>query len=174
MRVRKLDADGDMSFGNSTRDFWINTPEAPAQCAMTRLRLSQGDWFANLTDGTPWASQVLGERTSSTRDVVVRGTVLGTQGVTDINEYSSVTDGNTRTWNVAMTMDTVYGAAALALARLPGTLPPGAVVSSSNARLLGIQGSRLTPMTAVPADLTRGPRTDIVDFRIGAIDSGVF
>ena len=42
MRYRKLDEDGDYSFGRGAADFWVNVPDAPAQAVRTRLALWQG------------------------------------------------------------------------------------------------------------------------------------
>ena len=171
MRYRKLDANGDYSFGHGMQDFWINQPEAVAQWCLTRLWLNQGEWFADTSDGTPWKTEVLGERTRFTRDMVVRERVATTPGVTEITRYASSLDVNTRAWAAAMTVDTVYGAVALASARLPGSVPDP-IVFGQRAELLGIVGPGVARMT--PANLLVGPRSDVTDFAISAIESGTF
>lgn len=45
MKVRKLNADGDMCLGHGSADYIENTPEAVAQNVMTRLSLWSGQWF---------------------------------------------------------------------------------------------------------------------------------
>jgi hypothetical protein len=109
MRYRKLDAHGDMTFGNSLASFWIDVPDAPAQAIKTRLWLNEGEWFLAPEDGTPWNTQVLGKYTASSRDIVVRGRVLGTPGVIDVDEFSSAFDRNTRGYAAQMRVATEYG-----------------------------------------------------------------
>lgn len=109
MRYRKLSADNDMTFGHGLRDFWINEPDAPAQAVKTRLMLHQGEWFLDKTAGTPWATQVLGKYTGSTRDPVIRSRVLSTTGVRQILQYSSNLDRETRQFSVLIYIDTIYG-----------------------------------------------------------------
>lgn len=109
MRVRKLDAAGDMQFGHNQFDFWRDVPDGPAQCVMTRLRLNYGEWWLDTLDGTPWDVEVLGFYTDSTRDPVVRARTSGTPGVNSIISYSSQLDRTSRKYSVQMTLDTIYG-----------------------------------------------------------------
>jgi hypothetical protein len=51
---------------------------------------------------------------------------------------------------------------------------PLAVGTSGQAGLLGIVQGGSTSLTMVPANLTRGPRTDVVNFRIISLDAGVY
>lgn len=111
MRYRKLDANGDMTFGQGSASFWVDVPDAPAQAVGTRLRLRLGEWFLNITDGTDWAGKVLGNRTEQTRDLVIQDRILGTQGVVQIVEYGAYLNRDTRAWQVTATIDTVYGRA---------------------------------------------------------------
>ena len=105
MRVRKLPR----TFGNGANDFWVNVPEAPAQCVGTRLGLWKSQWFLATSEGTDWAVKVLGRYSGSTRDVVVRSRILGTPGVTGLAAYSSSLDRETRRWTANATIDTAYG-----------------------------------------------------------------
>lgn len=117
MRYRKLDASGDMVFGGGQAAFWRDTPEAPAQAVLTRLELRLGEWFLDLTDGTPWETRVLGKHTADTRDPVIRARILGTTGVTGIAAYDSQLDRETRVMGAQATIDTLYGQTTT-----PGTL----------------------------------------------------
>lgn len=110
MRYRKLDENGDMRFGRGASDFWRDVPEAPAQAVKTRLCLRLGEWFLDTTDGTPYATQILGKHTSGTRDAAIRERIVGTQGVTSLDAYSSTFDPNTRSFTVSATISTAYGA----------------------------------------------------------------
>lgn len=109
MRYRKLDADGDYTFGNQQADFYKDNPEAVAQAVMTRLRLNKGEWFIDTEDGTPWNSEVLGERTVATRDAAIKKRILGTPGVVQIDSYNSTFNAETRRFSVTATITTVYG-----------------------------------------------------------------
>lgn len=174
MRYRRLDANGDMTFGQGLGNFLINSPEAVAQLVMTRLRLNLGEWFYDTSDGTPWATQVLGERTQGTRDIVVRNRVQTTLQVVSVDTYGSLMDPQTRTWSAAMTITTAFGPAVLAVSRLPGTVPPLPPVPGAGAKLLGVTGATDAPTSMVRADLTAGPVATVTDFQIARLDPGRF
>jgi hypothetical protein len=107
MRYRKLDSDGDCSFGRSALDFISDTPETVAQAVRTRLLLLRGEWFLDVTDGTPYATEILGANTAQTYDLAIRERILDTQGVTGIVSYeSNLAD---RALTVIATIDTLYG-----------------------------------------------------------------
>lgn len=121
MRVRKLSPANpddpsrgrDMTFGQGQANFYRDVPEAPAQCAETRLMMFLGEWYQDLRDGTPWVQKVLGKFTGATRDPVIRARILGTPGVQEITAYDSTLDRETRKFRVSPTIDTVYGPADL-------------------------------------------------------------
>ena len=113
MRVRKLDANGDMTFG-SMSDYWVDVPDAVAQVVSTRLRLWKGQWFLNANDGFDWQKDVLGKYTDATRDAALQLAILQSPGVQNIPSYSSSLDRNTRRWGVAGTsINTIYGSITL-------------------------------------------------------------
>lgn len=115
MRYRKLDNDGDYTLG-SGGDFHVDNTEAVAQAVKTRLGLWAGEWFLDSTDGTPWNEQVLGKRTRGKNyDAAIRQRILGTQGVSEITEYSSTFDVNTRALSVSATITTIYGTTQVSL-----------------------------------------------------------
>ena len=109
MRYRRLDANYDMVFGFGQSDFFVDSPEAVGQAVLTRLRLNLGEWFLDTSDGTNWRTGVLGNNTSSTRDAIIQARILGTTGVNSILYYSSNFNSNTRQFNVAVSIDTIYG-----------------------------------------------------------------
>lgn len=119
MRYRKLDANGDYSLGGGLAAFFVNSPDAVAQAVKTRLMLWQAEWFLDTTDGTAWATEVLGPRTSATRDAVIRNRILTTPGVNVILSYSSSFDSPSRTFRVSVSLDTIYGQVAIANVPLP-------------------------------------------------------
>lgn len=127
MRVRKLDANGDMQFGHNSADIWFNAVEGVGQAIKTRLMLFRGEWFLDITEGMPWGGfplndqvvaqgQVLGSHTRETRDFAIKDTVLGTPGVLNIIDYSSTVDPNIRKFSVVMTVSTLYGGIAIKVA----------------------------------------------------------
>ena len=108
MRVRALDANGDMSFGHGQADFLINSPEAVAQVVRTRLLLLQGEWFLDVTDGLAFSTAIAGYNTRPTYDLAIRERILETQGVLAIESYSSARDPQRRL-TVSATISTIYG-----------------------------------------------------------------
>jgi uncharacterized membrane-anchored protein len=114
MMYRKLDTDGDYTFGQGKQAMHQNTPECVAQAVRTRLRLLAGEWFLDLAEGTQYANGVYGRHTKESYDLVIRSRILGTEGVTAIMDYDSVQDANTRKLTVTTTIDTVYGEVRLA------------------------------------------------------------
>lgn len=109
MRYRRLDAQGDMVFGQQQADFLIDVPQAVAQAVHTRLQLQLGAWFLDITDGMDWKGKVLGNRTDFVRDATIRERVLTTTGVTEIDGYNSGADPNLRAFAAQMTLNTIYG-----------------------------------------------------------------
>ncbi len=109
MKYRKLDVNNDYSFGHKNNDFWINVPDGVAQSVLTRLQLYQGEWWLDISVGTPWKTQVLGKYTNNTRDAVLVARIGETKGVKSIMSFNSNLDRNTREYRVNTTIDTVYG-----------------------------------------------------------------
>jgi len=107
MRYRKLDANGDYSFGQSQNNFWVDVPDGVAQAVKTRLALLQGEWYLDSTEGTPYSTKILGTGTKDLYDIAIRDRILGTTGVNSIVSYSSSL--NNRILSVAVTIDTIYG-----------------------------------------------------------------
>ena len=106
---RKLDPNGDYTFGQGSGNFYKNSPEAVAQAVKTRLGLIQGEWFLDIETGTPYNSQILGAGTIPLYDSAIQEVILNTVGVTKITSYSSQVDPSTRHAVVNCTIDTVFG-----------------------------------------------------------------
>lgn len=115
MRYRKLSDTGDYVFGNGQADFYRDTPEAVGQAVKTRLELWLGEWFLDIDEGTPYMQGVLGKYSKEIADRTIQDRVLKTQGVTQITNYASVFDPDTRDLSVQMTIDTIYGPSAVEL-----------------------------------------------------------
>lgn len=113
MRYRTLDTDRDMTFGSQQADFLRDVPESPAQAVGTRLRLLSGEWFLDLAEGVPYQISALGTGKVDTIEPMIRDAVLNTQGVMAITAYDAQFDPDARTYTVALTIDTIYGAATI-------------------------------------------------------------
>lgn len=112
MRIRKDSPSGDMTFGNSGADFWVNVPDGVAQAIGSTLNLWAGQWFLDSRAGVPWDAQVLGNRTANGRDFVIRAAILGVPGVITLLSYSSRLDHATRAFFVSGSVQTQFGPAA--------------------------------------------------------------
>lgn len=111
MKYRKLDFDGDYTFGK--RNELLEDTAAVAQAVKTRLLLLLGEWWENPKDGTPLFEEVLGKRFRTDEqpdeiDLVFSERITGTQGVADISSFESKIAPETRTYTARVTVRTVY------------------------------------------------------------------
>jgi hypothetical protein len=107
-RYRRQSATGDYTFGQSAANFLVNSAEMVAQSIKTRLLLWQGEFFLDVTEGTPWSQDILGVRTNPTYDLVIQNRILETPGVSGILEYESFLDGRARHLSVRALVNTIY------------------------------------------------------------------
>lgn len=116
MRYRKLTADNDYTFGNGQLDFYQDVPEAVGQSVLTRLLLFLGEWYLDITAGTPYLEAILGKFSQTAADVAIQDRVNLTTGVVDISQYQSTLNPDTRELDVELAIDTVYGPTAMQVA----------------------------------------------------------
>ena len=109
MRYRKLDENGDYTFGGGQADFFRDSVDAVAQAVKTRLLLWREEWFLDVDEGTPYLQGIIGKHDQTTTDNVIRSRILDTEGVTSIETYESTIDPETRKLSVSVTIDTIYG-----------------------------------------------------------------
>jgi hypothetical protein len=109
MRYRKLDINGDMTFGNQQADFYRDSPDAVAQAVWTRLRLWVGEWFVDTTEGTPYQQAALGTGKSATISPAIRQRILETENVTSIESFGLAIDPDSRTASISTTINTAFG-----------------------------------------------------------------
>lgn len=109
MRYRKLDENGDFSAGHGSADFFTDTPDAVGQSVLTRLRLWSGEWFLDTDEGTPYSTQVLGAHRRQSAGPAIKMRIAGTEGVTSVENFAAMYDGDARSLSVTATVDTVYG-----------------------------------------------------------------
>lgn len=107
MTVRLLDANGDIS--TSGRQFTDEINEV-TQTVTTRLRLFLGEYFRDVTDGTPWFEQILGKGSSlEGKEAAIKNRIIRTDGVTRLISFSTDFDIGTRTYTVNAGILTPYG-----------------------------------------------------------------
>ncbi|RJT45653.1 hypothetical protein [Rahnella woolbedingensis] len=109
MRYRREDSDGDYTFGRGDDTWLVNTPECVAQAVKTRFELWRGQWFLNVTEGTPYIQSVLGKQRSDVYILAVRERIQTTPGVSKIISFNTNNDGTTRRVTFTATIDTIYG-----------------------------------------------------------------
>ena len=107
MTVRKLEDDGDIA--TSGTQFLSNQKEI-AQTVTTRLRLFLGEYFRDITKGTPWFQDILGKGQSlDVRDAAIKRIVSQTSGVLSIFEFNTDFDLQKRKYSVSMGIVTPFG-----------------------------------------------------------------
>ena len=109
MRVRKTDASGDMTFGKSAQNIYVDDPLGVGQIVASRLNLWTGQWFLAPSQGTAWKTRVLGKYTGATADPTIQARILGTPNVTELVGYNSALDRDTRKWTVNAQINTTFG-----------------------------------------------------------------
>ena len=109
MRYRKLSASGDYTFGQAQNNFHVNMPEAVAQAVKTRLLLIQGEWFLDITQGTPYSTKILGAGRVATFSSALKRVIAETQGVTDVIKFGAFFNSTTRKASISATINTIYG-----------------------------------------------------------------
>lgn len=114
--VRRLDANGDLTFGRGHSDY-LTGKEATQQRLVSRLRLVLGEWFLNVGAGIPWwqieGSEVPGILGGKPNLPYIEGllkdTILGTDGIASLQSFTMVFDGNARALAVTAEVITTDG-----------------------------------------------------------------
>lgn len=112
MKYRPLGAGLDYTVGIP---FLSNSPVCVAQAVLTRLKLWQGEWFIDTSDGTPWLQSILGKQNGQSPDVYIKQRILATPNVTAITAYSGTYDGPSRAYTVNVTITTAFGTTSLSV-----------------------------------------------------------
>lgn len=108
MTVRKLDENGDIVTSGVV---FISAQDEIEQTIRTRLRLFLGEYFRNITDGTPWFEQILGKNVNvSAREAALRNRIANTPGVIRLIAFKTdYPDVNARILTVTASVLTQYG-----------------------------------------------------------------
>lgn len=108
MRVRRVDADGDWTFGRG-RNSYAAAGESVAQRVKTRLLSFTGDWFLDLEHGLPWFARMEKPADLVRLEADVKRCILETPGVQSLIEFSMALDPETRKCAIAATVTDIYG-----------------------------------------------------------------
>ena len=107
MTVRALDANGDIMTSGVQ---FITGQNEIAQTIQTRLRLFLGEYFRDITDGTPWFEQILGKATNmNAREAALRQRVANTKGVIRLTAFTTDFNIDEKTYTVSVSVLTQYG-----------------------------------------------------------------
>tara|TARA_R100001244_G_scaffold44317_1_gene40280 strand:+ start:73 stop:441 length:369 start_codon:yes stop_codon:yes gene_type:complete len=109
MTVRKLDESGDIVTNGS---MFIYEREEIAQTCVTRLKLFLGEYFRDITDGTPWFQKILGKFESLNNiESILRNRIARTPGVVRLLSFNLDYDLQSRTITVSSYVLTQFGEA---------------------------------------------------------------
>ncbi len=92
MRIRNLDSSGDWTFGQSLSNYVQNEKAVELDIKM-RLKEWYGDCFFALRNGIPWQMRLGGLNQKELLDRDILNTILNTEGVLNVFDFTSSTDG---------------------------------------------------------------------------------
>ena len=107
MKVAGLSPSGDFVFGRGKASY-ITDSEAVAQNVVTRLREFRQYWFANVQSGINWIGLLGARNTQKQIENAVRTTVLQTQGVASLDDFSLTMNRQARHATISVTYTDVY------------------------------------------------------------------
>lgn len=109
-RTRRLDENGDPVISGKV---WIYDVDAVAQTIDTRLKLFAGEYWRDVTDGTPWIDRILTKNnrtnTLQSKIAILKERILQTGGVISILEWTTDFNYTSRNLSVIATVLTEFG-----------------------------------------------------------------
>lgn len=113
MRYRRLDKNGDYSFGNGQYDFLVDI-EAVPQAIKTKLNLFEGEWWEDLKEGFPFYQDIAASfiRKDEDKDIITRICCNRISDVQQVNSFLSINanfDNEKRKYSLTVDVDTEYG-----------------------------------------------------------------
>lgn len=110
IRVRKLDSNHDMIYGQGSQDYLIDI-DAVSQIIQTRLLLFLREWWEDREDGLPLWQRILGRPgiKKGIIDGLIRERILGTPYVKGIQSLTSKIDVDLRSYQVYIVVQTSFG-----------------------------------------------------------------
>lgn len=124
MKIRKLDTNGDIHFGYGDADFISDSAQTVAQKVVQRLRLWEGEWFLDVTAGTPWKARVLGRKHSKNIVQIIKQRIEETEGVQSVSSLDVSFDGNSRNLKINAHIMTEWGGAIVSVGNEPASDVP--------------------------------------------------
>lgn len=119
MKIRKLDTNGDIHFGYGDADFISDSAQTVAQKVVQRLRLWEGEWFLDVTAGTPWKARVLGRKYSKNIVQIIKQRIEETEGVQSVSSLDVSFEGNSRNLKINAHIMTEWGGAIVSVGNEP-------------------------------------------------------
>jgi hypothetical protein len=107
MLYRAQSNTGDYTFGFG-RACFLSGREAVAQAIKTKLKLFQGDFWEDTSDGLPFFQEIAGQKDKATIDLLFQARVLQTPEVASIASFTSEL-GADRRYTATMTVTTNTG-----------------------------------------------------------------
>ena len=110
MKYRRLDENGDYSFGNNSLDY-IEDNEAIIQAIKTKLYLFYGEWWEDISLGLPMFQSILGQVSNENlRRTVILLSAEQIQSVEGVSSVDSIVVGiSARKLTLDIDVTTEYG-----------------------------------------------------------------
>ena len=112
MKYRKLDQNGDYTFGAGSYDY-ISDDEAIGQAIKTKILLFYGEWWENLGEGIPMFQSVLGQTNpdtiKSSLSMLVEQRIMKIQEVDSVKNIEIDYDRKNRTISMEVDVATTSG-----------------------------------------------------------------
>jgi hypothetical protein len=108
---RNLGPDNDPLRGQGQANFLVDLP-AVAQAIQTRLLLFQGEWFADLADGTPYWQSIVAQGAGSNLpqiNLLLTQRILATPFVNGVSNIQSSFNASNNRLNFSAVVSTQFG-----------------------------------------------------------------
>jgi len=83
---------------------FVEGKEFTAQSVSARLKLFLGEYFPDVTDGTPWFQSILGKTPTDVAEINVKQRIVTSPGVAGIRAFSFELDTATRDVQISATV----------------------------------------------------------------------
>lgn len=112
MKYRKLDANGDYSFGFGNNNF-VTDAAAVTQAINTKLNMFQGECWKSVAEGLPFFQSIAGQSGTQANiaaiDLIFKGRILEAPETTSVDTYASNYDTQKRKYTATASVVTEYG-----------------------------------------------------------------